>query len=187
MWPCRLFTRAARSLIRGLTFEYAVAHSLRSGSVKDTTSPVSDGCGRPRRNLSRLPLGTTSRHRARSSPALALRVEERPRAPRPERPDRRGGALCGRAGVAAASRALRERGVQAPSCRYRTRAYVVPMHRIHFVEPRGASADRGRPTPELGDVRFNGEKQECATGARHHRRGAPMRGTQWRASRCCLL
>jgi Phage integrase family len=34
----------------------------------------------------------------------------------------------------------------------------------------------GRPTPELGDVRFNGGKQECAAGAWDDRRSAGMHG-----------
>ncbi|MDP9136249.1 MAG: hypothetical protein M3N56_15640, partial [Actinomycetota bacterium] len=35
-----------------------------------------------------------------------------------------------------------------------------------------------RPTPGLGDVRFNGGKEECTVGAEYARRGARMHGTQ---------
>ena len=69
-----------------------------------------------------------------------------------------------------------ERGPIGSSCA----ADVVPMHRM---QRSGRVAlllfvPSERPTPGLGDVRFNGGKEECTVGAEHARRGTRMHGTQ---------
>jgi hypothetical protein len=65
-------------------------------------------------------------------------------------------------------------GVRAPSCRYLTPAYVVPMHRAHSVEPRGASAVRPLRASDAETRRRSlaSGKEERAAGAGDDRRSA---------------